>query len=233
MKKNQPELNPISKDLLNPVHSEASDPHVIVWKEVQSEPTREKSTDTSRSSHHHHQHHKVKFPLDQDDSLLTQQKESKSTAPTPFSSPPLERKEPKKLDLNSDDGETSLSERIEEHVLLQQQNPTTACFHPPDKESDQHPSPRKFIQAREQLLKKHANSKELLTLECKDDEDCDEDLTKRKSQLLSVNQFEMLNLLGVGSAGHVYLVRKKDNNHLYAMKVILFLLFLIFFVLSC
>jgi protein-serine/threonine kinase len=131
-----------------------------------------------------------------------------------------ERIEPKKIDLENEEGETSLAERIEEHVLQQQQNPTTACDHPPDKESDHHPLPRKFIQDREELLKKHPDSKEILRKNSGDKDGDDEDCGDDKKKTLSVNQFEMLKLLGVGSAGHVYLVKKKDNKHLYAMKVL-------------
>jgi hypothetical protein len=48
---------------------------------------------------------------------------------------------------------------------------------------------------------------------------------------LCLKQFEILKLLGVGAAGHVYLVQKKDTKHVYAMKVIRLLLLLLLFTL--
>eukprot|EP01132_Coremiostelium_polycephalum_P005243 gene5243-6524_t len=43
---------------------------------------------------------------------------------------------------------------------------------------------------------------------------------KRKSKKLSIDDFELLKVLGVGSFGRVFLVRKKDTQKLYAMKVL-------------
>lgn len=44
--------------------------------------------------------------------------------------------------------------------------------------------------------------------------------TSACSKQLSLRDFENIKLLGVGAAGHVYLVKKNDNNRIYAMKVL-------------
>jgi protein-serine/threonine kinase len=79
-------------------------------------------------------------------------------------------------------------------------------------EDSPQPEPTRFIQQREVLQKQHKSAKD----DCDDCDDCDESGRKE----ISIKDFELLKLLGVGSAGHVYLVRKKDNKHLYAMKVL-------------
>lgn len=40
----------------------------------------------------------------------------------------------------------------------------------------------------------------------------------RCSHVAGLNDFERLKLIGVGGVGHVYLVRLKGTNQLYAMK---------------
>lgn len=194
---NNAELNLKTKIHMNSKKEHASEQPQKITSSIPADNTQKK-------------HLKLNFPHEKNDPLLSQQKESASSRASPM----VETR--KQLDLRS--GDVGLSERIEQLVLNQQQNPSVACFHPADQEPDNHPCPRKFIQCREELLKKHP------TEDKEKDHNGTQDREKEKRKFLSVNEFEMLKLLGVGSAGHVYLVRKKDNNHLYAMKVLTSLL---------